>query len=170
MLNLIEDGKLAMLRDIPSERRTFTRIPFHESVLWRNASGESGSAKILDVSRSGLCLSLARYFRPGPALMFTFEDLEKLDPTSVQTLLRGVDKVKLGLALKGASEPLRDLFLGNMSERAGKILREDMEAMGPVRLRDVDEAQADIVTVAKDLADKGDLLIADAGGDDELVY
>ena len=75
MLNLIEDGKLAMLRDIPSERRTFTRIPFHQSVLWRNASGESGSAKILDVSRSGLCLSLARYFRPGPALMFTFEDV-----------------------------------------------------------------------------------------------
>ena len=75
MLNLIEDGKLAMLRDIPSERRTFTRIPFHESVLWRNASGEIGSAKILDVSRSGLCLSLARYIRPGPAIIFSFEDV-----------------------------------------------------------------------------------------------
>lgn len=104
------------------------------------------------------------------ALMFTFADLEQLDPAGVQTLLRGVDKVKLGLALKGASEPLRDLFLSNMSERAGKILREDMESMGPVRLRDVDEAQADIVTVAKDLADKGDIVIADAAGDDELVY
>jgi len=104
------------------------------------------------------------------ALMFTFTDLEQLDPAGVQTLLRGVDKVKLGLALKGATEPLKDLFLSNMSERAGKILREDMEAMGPVRLREVDEAQAEIVTVAKDLSDKGEIVLADSGGDDELVY
>jgi flagellar motor switch protein FliG len=104
------------------------------------------------------------------ALMFTFEDLEKLDGTAVQTLLRSVNKDKLGVALKGASEVLRDLFFSNMSERAGKILKEDMEAMGPVRLRDVDEAQAEIVVSAKDLADKGEILIADSSGDDELVY
>ncbi len=104
------------------------------------------------------------------ALMFTFEDLEKLDGTAVQTLLRSVNKDKLGVALKGASEVLRDLFFSNMSERAGKILKEDMEAMGPVRLRDVDEAQAEIVLNAKDLADKGEILIADSSGDDELVY
>ena len=104
------------------------------------------------------------------ALMFTFTDLEQLDPAGVQTLLRGVDKVKLGLALKGATEPLKELFLSNMSERAGKILREDMEAMGPVRLREVDEAQAEIVTIAKDLSDKGEIVLADSGGDDELVY
>jgi flagellar motor switch protein FliG len=104
------------------------------------------------------------------ALMFTFEDLEKLDGTAVQTLLRALNKDRLGLALKGASEALRDLFFTNMSERAGKILKEDMEAMGPVRLRDVDESQAEIVAAAKDLADKGEILIADAAGDDELVY
>ena len=69
------------------------------------------------------------------ALMFTFEDLSKLDPSGVQTLLRVVDKPKLGLALKGSSETLRDLFFTNMSERAAKIMREDMAAMGPVRLR-----------------------------------
>ena len=104
------------------------------------------------------------------ALMFTFEDLEKLDGTAVQTLLRVADKDKLGIALKGASEVLRDLFFSNMSERAGKILKEDMEAMGPVRLSDVDEAQTAIVLAAKDLADKGEILIADGGTDDELVY
>jgi flagellar motor switch protein FliG len=104
------------------------------------------------------------------ALMFTFEDLEKLDATAVQTLLRAVNKDKVGIALKGASEVLRDLFFSNMSERAGKILKEDMEAMGPVRLRDVDEAQAEIVVTAKDLADKGEILIADSTGEDELVY
>ena len=65
------------------------------------------------------------------ALMFTFEDLTNLDPSSVQTLLRNVKKNDLGLALKGASETVRDLFFSNMSEGAGKILREDMDAMGP---------------------------------------
>ena len=104
------------------------------------------------------------------SLMFTFEDLVKLDPGSVQTLLRGVDKAKLAMALKGASEPMRDLFLSNMSERAGKIMREDMESMGPVRLREVDDAQSEIVGLAKQLADKGEIIIAEGGGDDELVY
>ncbi len=104
------------------------------------------------------------------ALMFTFEDLRKLDPSGVQTLLRGVDKDKLAIGLKGASEDLRDLFFSNLSERAGKILREEMEAMGPVRLKDVDEAQTHLVNAAKDLSAKGEIVIADAKGEDELVY
>ena len=104
------------------------------------------------------------------ALMFTFEDLGKLDPGSIQTLLRHVEKDKLALALKGATDSLRDIFFSNMSERAGKILREDMEAMGPVRLKDVDEAQMRMVNVAKDLANKGEIMIANKQGEDELVY
>jgi flagellar motor switch protein FliG len=104
------------------------------------------------------------------ALMFTFEDLTKLAPSGVQTLIRTVDKSKMALALKGASDQLKDLFFSNMSERAGKLLREDMEAMGPVRLRDVDEAQTYLVNTAKELAAKGEIVIADSKGDDELVY
>ncbi len=104
------------------------------------------------------------------ALMFTFEDLAKLDPGSIQTLLRNVEKDKLGLALKGATDGLRDVFFSNMSERAGKILRDDMEAMGPVRLKDVDEAQMRMVNVAKDLANKGEIMIAGGSAEDELVY
>jgi flagellar motor switch protein FliG len=104
------------------------------------------------------------------ALMFTFEDLQKLDPTSVQTLLRGIDKDRLGLAMKGASDKIRDMFFSNMSERAAKILKEDMEAMGAVRLKDVDESQMEIVTVAKDLADAGEIILSDSKGEDELVY
>jgi flagellar motor switch protein FliG len=104
------------------------------------------------------------------ALMFTFEDLGKLDPGSIQTLLRHVEKDKLGLALKGATDTLRDCFFSNMSERAGKILREDMEALGPVRLKDVDEAQMRMVNVAKDLANKGEIMIATGQGEDELIY
>jgi flagellar motor switch protein FliG len=104
------------------------------------------------------------------ALMFTFEDLGKLDPGGVQTVLRAVEKDKIAIALKGASEELRNLFFSNMSERAAKIMREDMAAMGPVRLRDVDEAQMYVVQMAKDLAAKGEIIIAEGKGDDELVY
>jgi len=104
------------------------------------------------------------------ALMFTFEDLGKLDPGSIQTLLRAIEKDKLGLALKGSSDTVRDVFFSNMSERAGKILKEDMEAMGPVRLKDVDESQMAMVNVAKDLAAKGEIMLAGNKGEDELVY
>ncbi len=104
------------------------------------------------------------------ALMFVFEDLNKLDPGGVQTLLRAVEKDQLALALKGSSDALREMFFSNMSERASKIMREDMESMGPVRLKDVDAAQMTMVQVAKDLAAKGEIMLAGAGGDDELIY
>jgi len=104
------------------------------------------------------------------ALMFVFEDLSKLDPGGIQTLLRAVDKDSLGLALKGSSESLRELFFSNMSERAAKIMREDMESMGPVRLKDVDQAQMAMVQVAKDLAAKGEIMLVGQSGDDELIY
>ena len=104
------------------------------------------------------------------ALMFTFEDLSKLDPQGVQTLLRNVEKDKLGVALKGASEGLRDLFFSNMSERAGKILREDMQTSGPVRVRDVDDAQLHMVNLAKELAAQGEIVLAEGGDDDQLIY
>ena len=104
------------------------------------------------------------------ALMFTFDDLARVDGAGIQTLLRQVEKDSLGLALKGASEDVKELFFANMSERAGKMMKEDMEAMGAVRLKDVDEAQSGIVTIAKALSDSGEIVIA--GGDDEseLVY
>ncbi len=104
------------------------------------------------------------------SLMFTFDDLTNLDSASAQTLLRSVDKEKLAIALKGATDKTRDYFFGNMSERAGKMLREDMEVLGPVRLRDVDEAQSMMVNVAKDLAAKGEIMIVKNKGDDELIY
>ena len=104
------------------------------------------------------------------ALMFVFEDLSKLDPGGVQTLLRTVEKDQLGLALKGASDALREMFFTNMSERAAKIMRDDMESMGPVRLREVEQAQMAMVQVAKDLASKGEIMLVGANNDDELVY
>jgi flagellar motor switch protein FliG len=104
------------------------------------------------------------------ALMFVFEDLSKLDSGGVQTLLRAVDKSDLALALKGASDTLRTLFFSNMSERGGKILKEDMAAMGPVRLKDVDAAQTRMVAQAKELSARGEIVLSDGKSDDELIY
>ncbi|OKL45550.1 flagellar motor switch protein FliG [Pseudovibrio exalbescens] len=103
-------------------------------------------------------------------LMFTFEDLLKLDNASCQTLLRHIEKDRLALALKGASEQAMEFFTANMSARASKMLMEDMENLGPVRLRDVDEAQSHMVATCKDLAASGEIMISKKKGDDELVY
>jgi len=104
------------------------------------------------------------------SLMFTFEDLVRVDPAGIQVLLRQVEKDQLAMAMKGASDDVQDLFFKNMSERAGKMMREDMDAMGPVRLKEVDEAQAGIVNTAKSLADAGEIVIAGGGEEDELVF
>ena len=104
------------------------------------------------------------------ALMFTFDDLVRLDDGGIQTLLRRVEKDKLGIALKGGSDAVKELFFKNMSERAGKMLRDDMDAAGPVRLRDVDQAQSAIVALAKEMAAAGELVISEGRDEDELVY
>ncbi|MCH7957749.1 MAG: flagellar motor switch protein FliG [Proteobacteria bacterium] len=104
------------------------------------------------------------------ALMFTFDDLARIDSGGIQTILREIEKDKLALALKGASNELKELFLENLSKRAAKMMVEDMEAMGAVRLKDVDEAQSIIVSAAKALADAGDINIFTGSEDDELVY
>jgi len=104
------------------------------------------------------------------SLMFTFADLIKLDATGIQTLMRVADKSKLALALKGASDDIKELFFANMSERAAKLLKEDMESLGMVKLRDVDEAQMILVTQTKELVDKGEIEIMQGGDDnDQLI-
>ena len=104
------------------------------------------------------------------SLMFTFEDLLRLDPSGIQVLLRQADKDQLATAMKGASEEIKELFFGNMSERAGKMMKEDMESMGPVRLKDVDNAQAQIVGTAKSLSEAGEIVISSGSDEDELVF
>ena len=103
-------------------------------------------------------------------LMFTFEDLNRLDSAGAQTLLRHVEKEKLALALKGGSDTIKELFLANMSARAAKMLKEDMEALGPVRLRDVEDAQNEVVTLAKELSNSGQIQLSEGKEGDELVY
>lgn len=104
------------------------------------------------------------------ALMFTFEDLKKIDSAGIQTLMRALDKQKLTIALKGASETIKKLFISGMSERAAKILQEEMQSMGPVRIKDVDEAQTYVVGIAKEMAGKGEIIIAEDSEEDQLIY
>lgn len=103
------------------------------------------------------------------SLMFTFDDLMRLDAAGVQVLIRQADKARLVLSLKGASEAIKELFFANMSERAAKLMREDMESLGMVRLRDVEEAQLEIVNLAKSLSEKGEIMIPDGSSNEEMV-
>jgi flagellar motor switch protein FliG len=104
------------------------------------------------------------------ALMFTFEDLSKLDPAGLQTLMRQVDKDTLTRSLKGASEDMRTFFFSAMSQRAAKNMTDDIQGMGPLRLKEVDEAQAKMVALCKELADKGEIVLSKGNAEDELVY
>jgi flagellar motor switch protein FliG len=106
------------------------------------------------------------------ALMFTFDDLLRLDPGGVQSLLRVADKTHLTAALKGGSEEIRKLFFSNMSNRAAKILKDDISSMGAIRLSDVEKSQAAIIQATKELIERGDAILTDGNGDgnDELVY
>ncbi len=104
------------------------------------------------------------------AHMFTFDDLLGLDSAGAMVLLRQVDKAKLTLALKGASEDIKALFTANMSARAAKMLKEDMEALGPVRLKDVEDAQSEVVRLTKELANSGQIQISEGGQETEMVY
>jgi len=102
------------------------------------------------------------------SLMFTFDDLSRLPQEAIQKLMRVVEKNKLPVALKGASEQIRNLFLSTLSDRAGKLLRDEIAMLGPIRLRDVDEAQGQIVSLAKELAQQGEIEINDRK-DEQMV-
>lgn len=101
-------------------------------------------------------------------MMFLFEDIVTLDDRSIQQVLREVDGKELGIALKGTSSEVQDVIFRNMSERAASIIREDLEFMGPVRVKQVEEAQQKVVGVIRRLEEAGQIVIV-RGGEDELV-
>lgn len=101
--------------------------------------------------------------------MFVFEDIVTLDNRSIQRIIRDIDNTDLQLALKVASEEVRDAIFRNMSKRMAETFREEMEFMGPVRLRDVEEAQTRIVSTIRRLEEAGEIIIARGGGDDIIV-
>lgn len=100
--------------------------------------------------------------------LFTFEDVVTLDDRAVQRFLREIDSKKLALALKTVNDDLKDKIFKNMSQRAGEMLREELEYLGPVRLRDVEEAQQEIINVVRRLEEEGEIIIA-RGGEEEII-
>jgi len=100
--------------------------------------------------------------------MFVFEDIVTLDDRSIQRVLREVDSRELALALKAASEEVAERIYKNMSKRAAEMMKEDIEYMGPVRLRDVEEAQQKIVSIIRKLEEAGEIIVA-RGGEDEII-
>ena len=101
--------------------------------------------------------------------MFVFEDILSLDDRSVQRVLREVDNNELAVALKGSNEEVQNLIFGNLSKRLATMIKEDMEFMGPVRMKDVEEAQQKIVNIIRKLEDSGEIIISRGGGDEIVV-
>lgn len=101
--------------------------------------------------------------------MFVFEDILQLDNRSIQRFLREVDNSQLALALKGATEEVQNVIYNNMSKRLAEMIKEDLAYMGPVRLKDVEEAQQKIVNVIRKLEDAGEIIISRGGGDEIVV-
>ncbi len=99
-------------------------------------------------------------------LMFVFDNLGDLDDPAVQTLLREVSSENLMLALKGADETMKEKFFRNMSKRAAEMMRDDLEAKGPVRVSEVEAAQKEIVGIARRLSDEGQIALSSGGGDE----
>ena len=139
------------------------------------AGGHEHVARIFDSLDSGsesALLSSLDSAEPGSgekirALMFTFEDLASLDPGSLQTILGNVDRAILTVALQGASQTVADAFFKNVTQRAADLLREDIEAVGPVRRSEIDAARAEVLQIARALVKRGDLLPQNQ--DDELI-
>ncbi|MCM3078889.1 flagellar motor switch protein FliG [Brevibacillus invocatus] len=101
--------------------------------------------------------------------MFVFEDIATLDNRSIQRVIRDVENADLQLSLKVSSEEVREVIFRNMSKRMADTFKEEMEFMGPVRLRDVEEAQSRIVAIIRRLEEAGEIIIARGGGDDIIV-
>ena len=101
--------------------------------------------------------------------MFVFEEIINLDSTSIQRFIREIDNNELAIALKGATEEVASVIFSNMSKRMAEMIKEDMEYMGPVRLRDVEEMQQKIVNIIRQLEETGDIIIARGGGDEIIV-
>lgn len=163
---ILQDVEKTLRSDFMSSLgRSARRDPHEQMAEIFNALDRQAEARFMEALEVQNQDSAARI----KSLMFTFEDLGRLAPSAMQIVLRQADQEKLPLALKGASEKIREFFFKNLSERAGKMLRENIEALGPVRLRDVDAAQASLVTLAKELAASGEIEIA-SGKDDDLLY
>ncbi len=160
----VERGLEHRLSDIVSQ--TFEKAGGVDTVAeilnLADRSTEKGIMEGLEAEDPDLVESIRR-------LMFVFEDILLVNDKGIQSVLKEVDNTELSLALKTASEDLKEKIFKNMSERAAQLIREDMQFMGPVRVSDVESAQQKIVDIVRRLEDSGDIIIAGRGGEKEMV-
>lgn len=145
--------------------RTSTRDPHESMAELFNAMDRSTEESILGALEEKAPDSAERI----RSLMFTFEDLTKLLPPAIAAVVKAADKKVMALALKGAPEDARKVFFGGMTERAAALLKEDIAGMGPVRARDCEEAQGELVRLAKGMGDRGEIMLVDPKSDDALI-
>ncbi len=170
-------GKISpeLLNDIESVLETQVETVFGQDLS--SAGGAKAVAEILNMaSRSAEKTILADLEKRNPELateiknlMFTFDDLSLLDDRSIQRLMREVDTKDLSMSLKAANDDLKEAILRNMSERAAKLIEEELEFMGPVRLKDVEESQMKIVDIVRTLEEDGEIVISGRGGEEEII-
>jgi len=160
----VEKGLESRLSDIVSQ--TFDKAGGVDSAAailnLADRSTEKGILENLETDDPDLVEQIRR-------LMFVFEDIMLINDKGIQSVLKEVDNDELALALKTASDDLKEKIFGNMSERASQLIKEDMEYMGPVRLSDVEAAQQKIVDIVRRLEDAGEIIIQGRGGESELV-
>ena len=170
-------GKISpeLLKDIESVLETQVETVFGQDLS--AAGGAKAVAEVLNIaSRTAEKTILADLEKRNPELateiknlMFTFDDLSLLDDRSIQRLMREVDTKDLSMSLKAANEDLKVAILRNMSERAAKLIEEELEFMGPVRLKDVEESQMKIVDIVRTLEEDGEIVISGRGGEEEII-
>ncbi|MDZ4863722.1 MAG: flagellar motor switch protein FliG [Gemmatimonadota bacterium] len=164
MLAVVEQG-LASKTDITlSQEMTLSGGPAAVAKVLTLASGTVEKAIIEAITQRNHDLA-----QQISNLMFAFEDLTTLDGKAMQRILRDVESKELALALKAASEELRAHIMKNMSERAAAALQEEMEFLGPVRVKDVEAAQSRIIAAVRMLEEAGDIVLGGRGGDDEVI-
>lgn len=160
----VERGLEKRLAGVVSER--FERVGGVEAVAEiLNLSGRAAEKAILE-GLGNIDPMLVEDIR---RLMFVFEDIGRVDDRGIQTVLKEVDNEDLALALKTASDTLREKIFKNMSERAAQLIKEEIEFMGPVRVSDVEAAQQKIVDIVRRLEDAGEIVIAGKGGEKDLI-
>ncbi len=139
--------------------------------------GAKAAAEIINMLGSAVETSVLDFIREGDAdlaqrimdNMFTFDDLQKLEDSAIQTVLKEVQSESLVIALKGAAPEMREKIFKNMSKRAAETLREDLESRGPVRLSEVEAEQKEMLKILRRLADEGQIVLGGSGGDDAFV-
>ncbi|MCP4250803.1 MAG: flagellar motor switch protein FliG [bacterium] len=160
----VEHGLELRLSGVVSQ--TFEKVGGVESVaemlILADRATEKGILEALESEDPDLVEQIRR-------LMFVFEDIMLVNDKGIQSVLKEVDNDELSLALKTASEDLKEKIFKNMSERASQLIKEDMEYMGPVRVSDVEAAQQKVVDIVRRLEDAGEIIISGRGGEEELI-